>query len=157
MKEETLKRIFKFLEEKEEHKVPFMFKVKCEISFTKEDLNIKGNLNLFDSKIPSLPEGLKVSGDLVLSYSEKLNSLPKGLKVGGNLNLAFCKELTSLPEGLKVGDGLNLYYCDSINSLPEGLEVGGYLNIRDTPLQKYTDEELKEMVKPGFIKGKIYR
>ena len=157
MEKEQLKRIFEFLEEKEEHKVPFIIKVKCEIPFTKEELNIKGRLYLFDSKITSLPEGLKVSGDLVLSYSEKLNSLPKGLKVGGNLNLAYCKELTSLPEGLKVGDGLNLAYCDNITSLPEGLEVGGYLNIHDTPLQKYTDEELKEVIKPGFIKGKIYR
>jgi hypothetical protein len=31
------------------------------------------------------------------------------------------------------------------------------LNIRYTPLTKYTDEELRDMVKPGFIKGKIYK
>jgi len=29
--------------------------------------------------------------------------------------------------------------------------------IEYTPLKKYTDDELREMVKPGFIKGKIYR
>ena len=156
MKIEQLKRIFEFLEEKEKHKVPFIFKVKCEIPFTKEELNIKGRLNLFDSKITSLPEGLKVGGDLDLSYSEKLNSLPKGLKVGGYLNLFYSK-ITSLPEGLKVGGDLTLTFCDNITSLPESLYVDGNLNIRETPLQKYTDEELREMVKPGFIKGKIYR
>jgi hypothetical protein len=31
------------------------------------------------------------------------------------------------------------------------------LNIRYTPLTKYTDEELREMVKPGFIDGEIFR
>ena len=156
MEKETLKRIFKFLEEKEKHKVPFIFKVKCEIPFTKEELNIKGRLYLFDSKITSLPEGLKVGGDLDLSYSEKLNSLPKGLKVGGYLNLFYSK-ITSLPEGLKVGGSLTLTFCDNITSLPESLYVDGDLYIRETPLQKYTDEELREMVKPGFIKGKIIR
>jgi hypothetical protein len=156
MDKEALKRIFEFLEEKEKHKVPFIFKVKCEIPFTKEELNIKGRLYLFDSEITSLPEGLKVSGDLVLSYSEKLNSLPKGLKVGGSLNL-FHTRITSLPEGLKVGGGLNLAYCDNITSLPESLYVDGDLNIRYTPLTKYTDEELREMVKPGFIDGEIFR
>jgi hypothetical protein len=31
------------------------------------------------------------------------------------------------------------------------------LNIRYTSLTKYTDEELRDMVKPGFIKGEIIR
>jgi len=29
--------------------------------------------------------------------------------------------------------------------------------IEYTPLKKYTDDELREMVKPGFIKGEIHR
>jgi len=37
------------------------------------------------------------------------------------------------------------------------LEVGGDLFISWTTLTKYTDDELRKMVKPGFIKGKIYR
>ena len=106
MKKEQLKRIFEFLEEKEKHKVPFIFKVKCEIPFTKEELNIKGRLYLFDSKITSLPEGLKVSGDLVLSYSEELNSLPKGLKVNGNLNIKKSRLAVHSDNGLleMIGD-----------------------------------------------------
>ena len=60
MRAEQLSKIFKFLEEKEQHKVPFIIKVKCEIPLTKEELIVKGNLNLKGSKITSLPEGLEV-------------------------------------------------------------------------------------------------
>jgi hypothetical protein len=37
------------------------------------------------------------------------------------------------------------------------LEVGNHIYIAKTPLKKYSDNELREMIKPGFIKGKIYR
>jgi hypothetical protein len=43
-----------------------------------------------------------------------------------------------------------------ITSLPKGLEVGNDLIVYWTTLQKYSDEELREMVRPGFIKGNIY-
>jgi hypothetical protein len=45
----------------------------------------------------------------------------------------------------------------TITSLPKGLEVGGYLYIYGTNLVKYTNEELREMIYPGFIKGVISR
>ena len=154
MVKETLKRIFEFLEEKEKHKAPFIWKHINDIPFTKEDLNIKGGLYLFDSKITSLPKGLEVGGYLDLSYS-KITLLPEGLKVGGELNLFYTK-IKSLPEGLKVGGGLNLGHS-RITNLPKALEVGENLYIKNTQLIKYTDEELKEMIKPGFIKGKIVR
>jgi hypothetical protein len=134
MKIEQLKRIFDFLEEKGEHRAPVKWKLINNIPLTEEDLNVKGDLDLFDSKIKSLPEGLKVSGTLDLSYS-KIISLPKGMEVGGTLFLHFSK----------------------LTSLPEGLEIGEHLFIGKTPLTKYSDEELREMIKPGFIKGKIVR
>ena len=134
MKIEQLKRIFDFLEEKGEHNAPVKWKLINNIPLTEDDLNVKGDLDLFDSKIKSLPEGLKVSGTLDLSYS-KIISLPKGMEVGGTLFLHFSK----------------------ITSLPEGLEIGEHLFIGKTPLTKYSDEELREMIKPGFIKGKIVR
>jgi hypothetical protein len=37
------------------------------------------------------------------------------------------------------------------------LEVDGNLNIRETVLTKYSDDELRKMVKPGIIKGRILR
>jgi hypothetical protein len=134
MDNSTIKNIFKFLEEKGEHKAPFKWKHINNIPITKEDLNVKGALDLQDIDIEPLPEGLKVGRVLNL--------------IGTNL--------TTLPEGLKVGGGLNVAYS-SITSLPEGLEVGGDLYIKSTPLTKYLDNELREMVKPGFIKGEIYR
>ena len=135
MKKEALKRIFEFLEEKGEHNAPLLWKLENDIPITEKDLDFEG--------------------DLILTYSD-IESLPKGLKVGGALNLLHTR-ITSLPEGLKVGGGLNLAYCNNITSLPESLYVDGDLNIRYTPLTKYTDEELRDMVKPGFIKGEIYR
>ena len=138
MVKEQLKRIFAFLEKKEskshENKGTFLWKIIFNEPLTNKDLNVKGDLYLRDSKIPSLP---------------------KGLKVGGNLNLGFTK-ITLLPEGLNVRGDLDLYWT-YINSLPKGLKVGGKLNIRETTLLEYTDDEIREMIKPGFIKGEIFR
>ena len=115
MKEETLKRIFEFLEEKEEHNMPFKLKLIFNKPLTEEELNVKGNLNLAHSEISFLPEGLKVRGNL------------------------------------------SLYSCKNIKSLPKGLEVNGFLIIGFAKITKYTDDEIREMIKPGFIEGEIYR
>jgi hypothetical protein len=156
MVKEALKRIFEFLEEKEGHKVPFLWKLFNNIPLRKEELIVDGDLYLFDSKITSLPEGLKVGGYLNLAFCKELTSLPKGLEVGEKLSLMYSK-IESLPEGLKVGGYLNLSDCKKLTSLPKGLKVGSFLNITDSALTKYTDDELRDMVKPGFIKGEIYR
>ena len=138
MEKEALKRIFEFLEEKEgkthKDKGSLKWKIIFNEPITKEDLNVKGGLNLSNKNITSLPEGLKVGGALFL----------------GDL------KITLLPEGLEVGGWLDLQYT-KITSLPEGLKVGGSLYIKNTKLTKYLDNELREMVKPGFIKGKIFR
>ena len=159
MKKEALKRIFDFLEAKE-NKIPkdkrtLTWKIMLNYPLTEEDLNFKGNLDLYNSKIKSLPKGLKISGHLTL-YKTKITSLPEGLEVGGNLDLKY-QTITSLPKGLKVGTSLYLHNARKINSLPEGLEVGENLYIRYTELEQYSDNELIEMIKPGFIKGKIIR
>ena len=180
MEKEQLKRIFEFLEEKEnkltKEKGTLRWKIVFNEPLTKEDLNFEDNLFLADTIITSLPEGLKVGGWLILNRSS-ITSLPKGLKVGSYLNLRSCQGLTSLPEGLEVVGDLLLYNSKNIESLPEGLKVGGDLDLRDTTigslpealkvganlyikntaLLEYTDEELREMVKPGFIKGYIFR
>jgi hypothetical protein len=65
-------------------------------------------------------------------------------------------KIESLPEGLEVGGDFNLMYTE-LNSLPKGLKVGGILYIYESPLKEYTDDELREMIKPGFIEGDIYR
>ena len=129
----ALKRIFDFLKDKEQQNQPFRWKILNNIPITKEDLNVKGDLDLYHSNITSLPKGLKVGGDLDL-YHSKITSLPEGLKVRGYLDLRY-SSIESLPKGLKVRD----------------------LHIWETSLTKYTDDELREMIKPGFISGKIYR
>ena len=64
----TLKNIFNFLEVNEGHKKPLFWKLKNNIPLTEEDLTVKGDLNLENSKITSLPDGLKVEGDLMLTF-----------------------------------------------------------------------------------------
>ncbi len=114
MEKEALKNIFDFLEDNE-GKRSVLWKLKNNIPIIeKDDLIVKGSLDLSSSNITSLPKGLEVKG------------------------------------------GLSLYESEII-SLPEGLKVHGDLFIADTNLEKYTDDELREMVKPGFIKGEILR
>jgi hypothetical protein len=154
MKKEALKRIFNFLEEKGEHNAPVKWKLINNIPLTEEDLNIEGDLDLSEVEVTSLPEGLKVGGYLNLE-GQQIASLPKGLKVGDLLILNL-SEVTSLPNDLEVKGNLGLIGT-IITSLPKGLKVGGDLYIINAELLRYTNNELKEMVKPGFIKGKVIR
>ena len=92
----------------------------------------KGDLDLENTPIQSLPDGLEVGGALYL-MNTPIQSLPDGLEVGGILDLDDT----------------------SIQSLPPNLKVGGSLYLRDTPIsKKYTEEEVRKMV-PG-VKGDIY-
>jgi hypothetical protein len=94
----------------------------------------KGDLDLRNTKITQLPQGLKVGGDLDLRNT-KITQLPQGLKVGGNLHLENTK-ITQLPQDLKVGE---------------------YLYLQNTPLSKtYTKEQVRA-IQPGFyiLKDKI--
>ena len=176
MNKENLNLLFDFIQNKEGKQIPLLWKWKNNIPLTKKDLNIKGDLNLSETPIESLPNGLVVSGDLILSECESLRSLPEGLKVGGSLDLSYSLHLDSLPNGLVVGGDLILSGCESLDSLPEGLKVGGYLHldnsdvyelpkglevggdliVANSGLEEYSDKKLRKMIQPGFIKGKIF-
>jgi hypothetical protein len=111
----------------------------------------KGDLDLENTPIQSLPDGLKVGGSLYLRGTP-IQSLPDSLKVGGALNL-INTPIQSLPSGLEVGGKL-LLSNTPIQSLPDDLEVGGNLYLRGTPIsKKYTEEEVRKMV-PG-VEGDI--
>ena len=88
MNKETLKRIFEFLEKKEnklvKEKGTLRWKVVFNEPLTEEDFNRYGDLDLSNLEITSLPEGLKVHRDLDL-YNSKIKILPKGLEVWGDL------------------------------------------------------------------------
>jgi len=155
MEKETLKKIFDFLEVNDNKRKPLMWKLKNNIPITeKDDLIVKGSLDLSSSNITSLPKGLEIKGSLSL-YESEIISLPEGLKVGGDLDLRN-SYIESLPEGLEVGDELDLAYT-YITSLPKGLKVGGLLIIIESDLLKYSDEEIRKMIELGYIKKKIVR
>jgi hypothetical protein len=116
----------------------------------------KGDLDLGNTPIISLPDNLSVGGDLDLRNTP-LTSLPDNLSVGGYLDL-YNTKITSLPDNLNVGGGLYLRNTP-ITSLPNNLSVGGNLDLENTPLsKKYTKEQIKQMIKDngGYVKGNIY-
>ena len=129
--------LFKFIEDKKpQYKIPFKVKlIHAPETLTKEDLNVKGDLDLNDTPIQSLPNGLEVEGDLWL-ISSQIQSLPDNLRVGGYLYLSYTP----------------------IQSLPNGLKVGGDLLLINTPLsKKYTTEEQLKAKYPNIkVKGDIY-
>ena len=88
-----------------------------------------------------------------------LNNEPiteEDLNVKGDLNLRS-SEINSLPEGLEVSGDLQVRNCKNLKSLPKGLKVGGDLYIYGTPINEIEDnDEILEMIKPGYIKGDIY-
>jgi hypothetical protein len=96
------------------------------------------------------------SGSLKWKLCFNKSITKEDLNVEGDLDLGYCTDLTSLPKNLKVGGYLNLFNT-KITSLPEGLEVGGRLFIFKTNFTNFSDGELREMIKPGFIKGSIIR
>jgi len=83
---------------------------------------VEGNLDLSDTPITALPDGLTVGGWLDLSNTP-IASLPDDLTVGGNLHLSDTP-ITALPDGLTVGGDLYLRGTQ-ITSLPEDLTGGG--------------------------------
>jgi len=117
-----------------------------------QGLTVGGDLNLMGTKLTSLPQGLKVGSYLDLQNT-LITSLPQGLTVGGNLNL-YGTKVTTLPQGLTVGGGIYSYDTE-ITALPKDLKVGSFLDLSNTPLsKKYSEEQIKQMV-PG-VKGSIY-
>jgi hypothetical protein len=155
MEKGTIRSIFKFLENEDNRNTPIVWKLINNEPLTDDELNIEGNLNLTDSKITQLPKGLKVGDNLNLLGSI-ITSLPEGLEVGATLDLSY-SDIRTLPEGLEVGDSLWLIGCWLITSLPKGLHVGGDLYIFRTNFRNLSNDEIRDMIKPGFIGGGIYR
>lgn len=165
MERETIKNILIFLKNKEGKELPQKWFTSMPIhelinyleSYPDDEMcEYNRDLNLSRKNITKLPKVLHVNGFLYLSESSIIE-LPNELYVIGELNLVGCKQIRELPNTLYVRDSLMLNHSN-VKELPEGLKVGGNLHIYNTPLaEKYTNEEIREMIKPGFIKGKIYR
>ena len=99
----------------------------------------------------------KIKGTLrwKLTFNEPIEK--DDLIVKNDLDFGYMSNIPPLPDGLQVWDSLILTACTSLTSLPKGLKVGGGVNITDSSLTKYTEEELRKMIEPGFIKGDIIR
>ena len=159
MEIETLKNILEFLEKKDNKKHKDKGTLRWKFMFNdpsiKEDLIVRGDLDISGLNIQHLPKGLKVIGDADFRFSS-LKTFPEKLFVEGDLNFEWTR-FKSLPGDLYVGRNLDLSYSD-IETLPKGLKVKCDLNIVNTPLAKLSDEKIREMVKPdGYIKGNIER
>ena len=133
-------KFLQFLEDKEGKNVPLLVKLlnQDKFTFTKNELIVKGDLNLADTNVTSLPDGLQVDW---------------------NLNLTGCAYLDVLPNELKVGGVLYLIGCTSLKSLPLGLKIGGSLYLRKTSLAElYNADEIRAMIeaKGGYVKWSIY-
>jgi hypothetical protein len=111
---------------------------------------VKGNMELYNTSIESLPNGLTVEGDLTIMITP-IMSLPENLKVRGTLYVNN-KTLKSLPKNLEVG---KLVLANTpIESFPNDLKIEGDLDLYKVPLgEKYTKNEIKQMF-PG-IKGNV--
>ena len=72
MESKAIYNLFKFIEDKKpQYKTPFEVKlIHAPETLTKEDLNVKGYLNLSGTPIQSLPNGLEVRGSLYLDKTQ---------------------------------------------------------------------------------------
>ena len=111
----------------------------------------KGDLNLFETPIQSLPDNLRVGGYLFLANTS-IQSLPDNLRVGGSLYLNNTP-IQTLPDNLEVGGDLDLFETP-IQYLPDNLRVGGSLILTNTPIsKKYSADEIKDMVE--YVGGRV--
>ena len=133
--------IYKFLKSKKGREIPVREKLIHGLPLSKDELNIKGSLNLMNTPIKFLPNNLNVGGSLFLNGT-KIKFLPDNLSVNESLYLSVT----------------------SIKSLPNNLKVEGNIFLMNTPLsQKYKKREMgfklirKDIEdKGGNVGGKIY-
>ena len=159
MEIETIKNILDFLEKEENKKHKDKGTLRWKFMFNdpsiKEDLIVRGDLDISGINIQHLPKGLKVIGNADFRFSS-FQTFPEKLFVEGDLNFEWTS-FKSLPGDLYVGRNLDLSYSD-VETLSKGLKVERDLHIVKTPLAKLSDEKIREMVKPdGYIKGNIER
>jgi hypothetical protein len=126
----------------------------------------KGDLNLSNTPITSLPDNLKQVGGYLDLNNTPITSLPDNLTVGGNLYLSNTS-ITILPDNLTVNGDLYLYNT-KITTLPDNLTVGGNLYLNHTPITKLPDNltvngdlylyntKITTIPKSAKISGEIY-
>jgi hypothetical protein len=129
----NIEKLFEFIKERRGYDYPLRYKLLKGIELTEGDLTVNGDLDLTNSKLSSLPDNLRVKGDMWLDYSDRIFSLPDNLHVGSWLDLDYSL-VEEIPNNLKVGDFLSIHstpllrinrYIDRIKHIIK--DKGGYL------------------------------
>ena len=86
----------------------------------------------------------------IFEFLEKKEGHILPLVVKLNLGVSLSEEELNVEGDLDLSD-------IEVSSLPKGLKVGRNLYINEYNKFFIFDDELIEMIKPGYIKGRIYR
>lgn len=164
MKTNTIENILKFLETKENKKIPQEWAdLKPMNSLIEKFENHpdgvqyrhEGDLVFENSnQLKELPKDLYVTGNLVLKNCNYLKKLPNKLYVGGDLDIIRCESITELPNDLYVDVSFYLWECPRILNLPDNLHVESFLSIKRCylltyiPFNLYVGEDLTFMFTP---------
>ena len=105
----------------------------------------------------SLPRGLRVP-ELQIHCCPRFTTLPEDIRVDGDIQLINCEALTALPESLQFGGNLNLLGCRGLTSLPENITRLGrrsdgrirMVNLTGTGLSDEYIDRLRNEPAPGM-------
>lgn len=108
-------------------------------------------------ELRSLPRGLRVP-ELRIRYCPKFTTLPEDIRVDGNIELFHCQAVTTLPENLQLGGNLYLQGCSGLTSLPESITRLGrrsdgevrLVNLTGTGLSDEYIDRLRNEPAPGM-------
>lgn len=93
------------------------------IRYLPENIVVGGNLEVHCSEIVTLPSNIRVGKDICLQDCRNIKSLPDGLIVNGNLVISE-SNISELPNGLIVKGNLDIR-STPIKELPADIIVGG--------------------------------
>ena len=125
MNKEVLKRIFEFLEGKDNKRTPLTWKLINDFdSIDDKDLFYDDNFDLYGARVKRLPDNFTVKGYLDLRLT-KIKTLPDNLTIDGDLYLTAL-EIDSVPKNLKAHSMFAKY---------------------TTLSEKYSYKEIKDMIK----------
>ena len=112
-----------------------------------------GGLMLDNTPIESLPSNLKTVGGVLDLNDSKILELPEGLTVHGFLDLSGTP-IKILPNNLTVGSTLWLYYTQ-IEEIPMNLNIGTNLRLYQSNLSVINEDRIVQMIKErgGSIGG----
>ena len=115
-----MKELFEYLLQREQNiELSVRDRIILGMELDVEELNIRGRLNLYATKITSLPDNLFIDGWMDISSSKMITKLPNGLRVRTFLDMANTN-ITELPNDIMIGQELNMTNT-KITSLPDNL------------------------------------